>query len=423
MQRIFFTIFFLVSLKLLFANDISVLSKAQQNFLKTMQEKIERKDYENAIKELEKEIKSNSEAKNYFSYFLLANAYYGNKNINKALENFLLASNFDSSSLAINYNIGKIYYEKNDFKNAEKYFKTAMNNIQQPTKELFQILANCYIMQNDLILAEQIINKAIFYFPDEIQFRLLLVQIKIAQEEYNEAEALCKSFLKIFPSNDDLYLYLAKLKIINKNYDEAISELTKLTYLTNQKNEAFNLLAQLYSQKGMYKETIQYLTELKKNKTLTSDELFILAKSYYNIGKYAEALNCIEKISDKSEQYEIKILKCKILYEIGNYNEAIKELEKLKNKITNNGEIYLLNGLCYIKINNYNAAEKELEIAKLYNTTREIAYATLGEIKIYKGEIKEAINLYNEALTINPINENYQKIINTLSNWEQTIKK
>lgn len=66
--------------------------------------------------------------KSFLGYLKLGNYYYLNKNdYDKALENYLYASNFNSKEALIYCNIGVLYYYKKDYKNALSYCEQAIN--------------------------------------------------------------------------------------------------------------------------------------------------------------------------------------------------------------------------------------------------------------------------------------------------------
>lgn len=214
-------------------NQISL--KEAQSFYFDAIKYYEEGEYDKALEILNKQL---SIVEDPDAYNYVGKIYQEKGEIELAIKNFEKALEFKPDFFEVNYELGKIYYSMNDFKNASKYL-TKASSIHTDDVEVLNLTAETYkkVGHSDdaVILFEKILelepnnsfanakigeiyfqrldySKAIQYFEDSIQ---------ITYDE-NVALMLAKSYFEInnYPSALDV---IREILAVNKDNKKALS--------------------------------------------------------------------------------------------------------------------------------------------------------------------------------------------------------
>lgn len=176
-----------------YANNKELISLKAQNYYW-------KQDYETAAVWFEKLIELNERTQ--FVYEKLSFCYARSYEPQKALENQLIALEFDTKNEQNLFILGQLYLKVNDYSNAEKYFKEALRIMDKPLNEEYIKLATTYNLQNKQEEAIATFKRAIAESPDNVEANFFLVLT--LDKYYKDMEArikLYENFNKRFPEH------------------------------------------------------------------------------------------------------------------------------------------------------------------------------------------------------------------------------
>ena len=208
------------------------------------------------------------------AYLRKGNIFKANGQAQAALNQYLLAFAHDKKSAGILNNIGSAYYDLKDYKQAESYFKKAIDcdegnldahlNIalvykglgeweealvylkvarklspQSPTCYFY--MAKIYFEEGDYKSAERFFIKCLDFDPNYYHAQNLLSQLYMKQGKFEKACHWAQKSFELAPCKETLINYLLPLKA-NKKYDLArdLFEQNKAQY---RESESLNIIA------------------------------------------------------------------------------------------------------------------------------------------------------------------------------------
>ena len=239
--------------------------------------------------------------------FVQANNYYlKSMEINDRMQNKL-------ALLQDNFMIGNNKIFTKEYDDALRYFNKAIDIFKNglDRKDYYGIIlsrmSEVYTAKNDLVKAEEHIDKSLdilselTQIPDKLaQAKVILVQLKIKQEKYNEAEVLCHELIHDFHDMDMSQLEIhvtQQLGLIYANqskYDDAMNVLKSAYDMSRQIDSLYDQhtveLKMLYVDVLNNKHTKKTLNRLK--------ELLEKFTEFNDLEEVDFALSVIEKINN-----------------------------------------------------------------------------------------------------------------------------
>lgn len=176
-----------------YANNKELISLKAQNYYW-------KQDYEAAVVWFEKLIGLNERTQ--FVYEKLSFCYARSYEPQKAIENQIVALEFDPKNEQNLFILGQLYLKVNDYPNAEKYFKEALSIMDKPLNEEYIKLATTYNLQNKKAEAIATFKRAIAEDPKNVEANFFLVLT--LDKYYKDIEArikLYEDFNKKFPEH------------------------------------------------------------------------------------------------------------------------------------------------------------------------------------------------------------------------------
>ena len=271
----------------------------------------------------------------------------------------------------IQTNLAKAYLSNNETDKAIKLLTQAAE--KEPNDDTFYSLAFAYRKVNNN-------EKAIFYYEKSIEINSnnynANYNLSIIYKDLNKLDdaiyyANKCSFIK--PNNVEIYILLSNLYELNNNIDYAIKALERALLINPNEYLYYYNLGVLYSKLDkIEKSTFNYLNALKIN-----------PKSIQTL------VNLCVLYKDKDKERALKyILKAKEIAPceknvLLNLAQIYRELYK------NNKSIDVLNSLLKV------------------DTSKHEAYSLLAMNYMDMGEYNLALNFYNKAIDISPLNINY----------------
>ena len=213
---------------------------------------LENNDFENALENLNKAIKLDPD--NMQLYLIKSRLLFQEDKIDLSINNFVrLIEKFPNEILGY-FELGNLYYKIKDYKNAEHYFKLALD-MNTGTDYQYKIYANfstIYIKKKEYNKALEYINKAFILNSREPLINYNYGLIYFNTGEYEKAKDYFHQATRM-PGNDDIkamaYLSLGNIHFQEKEYSLAESMYEKAKKHDPDFTEAFYNLKVLKEKK------------------------------------------------------------------------------------------------------------------------------------------------------------------------------
>jgi len=392
-----------------------------------------------AIKYFKKAIELNpADADNYYYIGL---SYLRKGDTENALQSFKASlSKGIKDTTDVKFRIGQIYYKKNQYSDAIKYFEDVIKE-KSDHIEALELLGLIYHKRENSEKAISAFKKVVKAKPDDFNAFYLLGLNYFKQKEYEKMIEAYKKAIEINPNFADAHYNLGMAYYYRNMYEESIDELEKAKQLNPGDAATFSFLAQVKTTAYEYhlSKGTTYLTEENYYKAKNEFELALKikpgdseaekylnkaieaikkeipvklekARNYFNKEKFAEAFaewNSVIEIDPENSEAKEGLKKIeknlsdvinareKIANQLiseGKYAEALNEYVELK-KIVPKGKLSVINE----KITNLKAKVKTkisslIKSAEIYLTEKNKNY-------------KKALEKYNEILKYDENNE------------------
>lgn len=176
--------------------------------------------------------------------------------------------------------------------------------------------------------------------------------------------------------------YQAQVSILDENGIRHLNE-----------KENFILLSQSYP-------IIPWSYSKQHNPSRSPEHLYILASQYFMTRQYTKARDNLEKILEKTDSSQARMLYGKTLYALGQFQESITNLSPLHQR-TQNREAAKVISLCYFALKDWASALVYLE--KLMQQAVELSVLNLSaECYINLDQPEKALPLIQKSLELDP---------------------
>lgn len=297
------------------------------------------KDYQSSILELNNPLVNSLPKDQYAqSLFLLGNSYYRVKDYANAEKTYkTIINDYPKNALIneVNYDLAWCYFQQKKYNEAYGIFNTlSAGNDSIAVKSFFwKAEARRYAGREDE--AFNIYKEFLLKYPNSslgygVQYLIGVIYFNTKKYE------LAEKFLQAaFDSPDEAtkakaYTLMGEIKVEQKKYDEAIKNFQTVLALQStpadlQKRALLGLgSADFYSKK--YNNAVTNLLKLStEDKDFESDKVnFFLAESYFNLGQYGISLKRYNLVSSSdSKIYNLAVYgKAYCYYDLGDYENA-----------------------------------------------------------------------------------------------------
>ena len=336
--------------------------------------------------------------------------------------------------------LGVIYYQKNQYYEAEKLFKEILDNIQcdrtynylgllkldqqkiaeainyfqfaikieQNNAFYYYNLGTAYSLNGWLPEAEESFKKAIRLEPENIIYNYSLAYLYYERKNLANAQETIENILKIQPDYTNAIILKALINAQNNNIITAKNELLTLAETIKDNDFLYYALAKIYKEFPLYKEAIECLQNALNLKPESLEYLSELADCYCEINEYQIAQDIVTKVLYLNKHFiYAQLLQAKIYIKQEKYNEAsviINNAIKLDNSCAEaykyQADIFAAQGLKNRSINS-------AKIAISLNPCEHSYYAFLAKLYFDAQEYNEAFLYYKEASMLNELNVEY----------------
>lgn len=269
-------------------------------------------------------------------------------------------------------------------------------------------------------------KKALELNPSKEDSYINLASIYIEQKNYNNANLICQKGLLISPNNKTLNQYLKEIKdyMLNSQYELASKLMEENKYqealnvylkLNNKSQEVKSAIALCYWQLGDYATANKYYLEILSQNPNDIDSTLNSALAYYNLKdlinsrkmankvllldkENIDAKNILEDINETEMSSILEIAVAK--YEKQDYNGSLALLNKYLSANPNSEYALYYKGMCYDELKKPSEAIKQYRLIISKNQSFTNAYYSLALDLDNQENYKEAIENYEQYLTL-----------------------
>ena len=332
--------------KLIYINTILLLVFTACNGNKGTKKEITKDSLEQiqAVQSISKEIESNPD--NAELYYNRAQIYFNQGYLVRAENDLIAAMQIDSINPIYTYLLGRVYYAKNETKNAEKFYL-----------------------------------KTLSLKPDFNDVKEKLADLYYLVKEHKKSVGLLEELIQNDPSNATLYHNLGLNYKEMGDTSRAIYHFQTAIEHDPRDQESMLYIANLYAaQKN--KIALEYYNSAIKINPKNTDAFFGRAVMYQKMGVFNRALIDYRRAIDINPSYDKAYFNVGYLnFETKNYKEAIRNWDIAIRMNNQYAAAYYMKGLCLEIQGNKREALDNYELALEADPSYELAKNALDGLK------------------------------------------
>ena len=369
-------------------------------------------------------------------------APYLQKNPEKAIQMALKGMNANSNA-AFDFLVGSLYYSQQNYAEAERYLKQAIEkfpdfrrahrnlalicvrqlnfskaishlltviNLGGGDGQSYSMLGYSYLNEKKYVSALSAYRMARMFIPDSADIRRGEAQCLLMTNQLDMAIALFDELIAEFPQEPDYWLFQANAYLTKQQFVEAITNLEIVHSMEPGTWETHKLLADLYISQNMVKQALlNYENALAANPNIPADNALDPLRQLIEQSLYQEAAKYLQTLDTKlqspfSRQQEIekKVLTAQLEIQTGDPQKGLQQLKDIL-------KIDPLNGEALLNVANYKMSQSAFPEAEFYyeracsiNEVEVEALIGLARIAVQQGRFKQAIQYLNKAQNLKP---------------------
>lgn len=294
-------------------------------------------------------------------------------------------------------------YFSSDITTAIKYARKYLD-LNPENYEMTNLLIDLYIKNDEIILAQSLIDKILKENENNIQTLIYQAQLYKNKDDLKQETTLLNAY-KINPNNQQVLLELGNFYLAKADFQSARKYFEILINVNDELYEGY--FGYIYSiiELGKTNEAmglIRKIASLNEN----FDEIdYLLAKICAMNGDYKAGYDYISQAIIKNKNSQYFLLKSKINYVLKNYNEAILDLENAIENLQNENSVEIENELIKNYLKNYDKNNAQKLLAKKQGLDKNLIMYKYNLYVLHKlqGNDSKAQNQLNELKKIKPI--------------------
>jgi tetratricopeptide (TPR) repeat protein len=290
------------------------------------------------------------------------------------------------------------YAEKGDFSKALSAAKVGYK--QYPySVEMLTDIASIMIETGRSAEAEEYIDKAEIFAPNDADVLMLKGVILLDQEQFDDAIAVFERLLPEAEDPSEVYYHMG-MAYFGKEDTEKSIECFKESIKADSKNEeAIFDMVNVLDTLDMLEETIPFYEEIIDEDPFNQGAWYNLGIVYDRLFKFEKAIECYEYAIALEDNYGPAHFNMACSYmAMLQYAKAIESFrEALKCDNFDDGIIYVNLGMCYLEVEDIASATKEFHSALKMNHDNYMAYFGIARCLDKQEKWMEAIHFLSKA--------------------------
>jgi tetratricopeptide (TPR) repeat protein len=259
--------------------------------------------------------------------------------------------------------------------------------------------------------AIQIYNTIIAEFPEILEANIRLAELYERTENYQSAFKIYNHLVNTHPDNDDIAIYFAQFLIRRKSWQEAIDALKNVS--PDDEPIVSFFIGYSYFQINEFELSKVHLLNFiisDEQPEIIHEAFLYLAKIEFEFQDFDSSKKYVKKASLLlSDNWELYFLKAKINYVNGSLTLAMKEINTALKLNNTEPMLYSWAGKICLKSQDYKLAESHfLKYLGLSETPLAENIVNLAKSQLKQKKFKDAISNYDEALKLDPENQELQ---------------
>lgn len=195
----------------------------------------------------------------------------------------------------VNYYIGKVNYDMDNYGEAIKYLNAAANE-DSGNAEIPYMIAHCYADMMNYKLAIPYFQKAVDMNPTKSYWIYEMGLIYYAMnDDKNSLKYILLAGEKGYTRDND-YLENLGIAYLNVgNLDEGVNILDEILKKKPSDMNILNMVAEAYYYKGKYKEAIDYWDRILEYDKTAASALYMIGMSYQKTGEKSKGIQLCDK--------------------------------------------------------------------------------------------------------------------------------
>lgn len=346
----------------------------------------------------------------------LGTQYYNMGLKERAIEHFQMAIKSDPSLRTLFVEEAKKYYEMGNRQEAMNLLEKSLT-IDPQNAEAHYFYAT--LLSDNETEAIKHYENAIKIDPNFVKAYIPLGDLYYSDRRYDDALSAYKKAITIDKNNEKYFFELGNKALQKKDEENLIENLNNaktnfekhLMLYPNDSLANFKL-GFTYEKLGEKDKAIEYYQKSFDNDPSRYDILLNIARLSKETGKLNESLDMLNKVTDNTDEQNIKIeaykIKAEILDKLGEKEKAVSALEEVVKLDTNDAGSHYKLGLFYEEKQDHQRAIAEYSAVISIDQTKADPYLRLGNLYTKIGmDEKKIMEVYEKGLILDP---NYPQI-------------
>jgi tetratricopeptide (TPR) repeat protein len=368
----------------------------------------------------------------------LGESYFMSGKTESAIDEFKKLIELEPSARSYAF-MGLSYRHLGRFDEALKYFEEGLKKNPQDTSCLFNV---GYIEERrgDYARAEDLFQRTLRSNADFPEALLELANLRAKDKKYGDAADLLRRFVKVSRNPADGYY---KLAMAERNlHQTAAAQRDLQVFQTLSKNSAtgpypyqhlFDYLdnrSALSAQERTQLDISELNEQIQKHPGQPQD-LYLLSETYLKLGRPDEARQTIAQLDQISaDDYRTQTGIGVLLARYRLYDDAIQHFQAALRANSDSDDVKFDLANAYFRKGKYGDALDAAQKVSAAGAQDDAFLALLGDIEAHVGETAKAAEIFRNAITRNPDNDQYYLSLtllqlrdNDLTGAEQTLQR
>ncbi|HSK71283.1 MAG TPA: tetratricopeptide repeat protein [Pyrinomonadaceae bacterium] len=348
------------------------------------------------------------------SYLSLSRYFMKQKNTGEAEKAIQQGISLGENKMLGYLEYGRFFSFTKKFPEAETQFQKAIE--AEPTSmEAREAIAEFHVAQRQYEKAERAYRELVQIQENSPESRMQLAGFysQIGQED--NAIQVLSGILTDAPEMARARYRLAEIYLNRKEYEKVRGEVEQLLSVNNNDAEALMLRARVYLQENKPENAVKDLEDVLKKQPSQKNALFYMTQARLALGQFDQARAFIGDLEKYHPTFlRVKLLKIQASFAAGEPETALRQSNELLEAVKNNYpnaettaqsledlrvRAITSRGLANLELGRIADAKTDLaEVARL-SPNSSAAMVNLAKVSVVEGNLAEAQNLYEKALT------------------------